>query len=163
MSKGRNRHWGEWRRLQNEMDKLNKKEEAFWFEKARAKWLKEGDNNSRFLHVLTVQMRHNNAITRLIDDNEQLPGGIRFPAAAVAYRPHWRGVMALGAEDGGGRSSFEGVASRRQRRPDTWSQRRGCGVGSASVASVRALIRWSVAWIPLAMRSAEDMSCSAEE
>ncbi|CAK8579757.1 unnamed protein product [Lathyrus sativus] len=48
--------------LQQEMHGLLQKEELMWFQRARTKWLTDGDGNTKFYHVKTVQRRRNNKI-----------------------------------------------------------------------------------------------------
>ena len=46
-----------------------KAEEMFWRQKSRILWLREGDRNSKYFHVLVKQRRARNSITQLLDDN----------------------------------------------------------------------------------------------
>lgn len=43
-------------------------EQIFWAQKARIKWLQNGDLNTKFFHLNTVQRRQANKITRLQDN-----------------------------------------------------------------------------------------------
>ncbi|CAA0837256.1 Unknown protein, partial [Striga hermonthica] len=73
MSKlGANRDWEEWGLLNKELDRVTRDEEEYWAQKSRSQWIKEGDSNTKFFHALTLQRRRLNAITRLLDDNNQM-------------------------------------------------------------------------------------------
>lgn len=50
------------------IDQLEEKEELFWRQRSRVKWLTEGDSNSHFLHQTTIQRRRFNKIEKLLDD-----------------------------------------------------------------------------------------------
>ncbi|CAA0837766.1 Unknown protein, partial [Striga hermonthica] len=67
-----NMNWDEWNKITIELDEAYTSEEEFWRQKARNQWLKEGEQNSKFFHALTIQRRKTNAITRLVDDNNIL-------------------------------------------------------------------------------------------
>ncbi|OMO87766.1 reverse transcriptase [Corchorus capsularis] len=45
------------------------KEEQYWYQRSRIKWLKDGDANTRFFHQTTIQMRQTNKILNLKSDN----------------------------------------------------------------------------------------------
>ncbi|MCI12397.1 protein binding protein, partial [Trifolium medium] len=40
-------------KLQCELHDIMKKEELMWFQRSRAKWLSDGDRNTRYYHVKT--------------------------------------------------------------------------------------------------------------
>lgn len=50
-----------------ELSDALKEEEMFWKQKNRVFWLREGDRNTKFSHVLTKQRRARNRITQLRD------------------------------------------------------------------------------------------------
>lgn len=59
------------KKLQVEMAKLLRHEELMWFQRSRAKWLVDGDRNTRYYHLKTVQRRKRNKIVMLRDGNGQ--------------------------------------------------------------------------------------------
>ncbi|CAA0810884.1 DNAse I-like superfamily protein, partial [Striga hermonthica] len=58
--------WEEWINTKRELNKAHFQEELYWQQKAKHKWLREGDANTRFFHAYTLQRRKLNAITRLV-------------------------------------------------------------------------------------------------
>ncbi|KAM2071929.1 hypothetical protein ACFX1T_040300 [Malus domestica] len=60
-------HIEEIRNLMVTIDKLEEKNELFWRQRSRVKWLREGDSNSRFFHQTTIQRRRFNKIEKLQD------------------------------------------------------------------------------------------------
>jgi hypothetical protein len=58
-------------RLQWELNDILRKEELMWFQRSRAKWLMDGDRNTRYYHVKTVARRRKNNVIMLKDDNGQ--------------------------------------------------------------------------------------------
>ncbi|MCH99416.1 hypothetical protein A2U01_0020428, partial [Trifolium medium] len=58
-------------RLQRELNDILRKEELMWFQRSRAKWLKDGDRNTRYYHIKTVSRRRKNNIIMLKNDNGQ--------------------------------------------------------------------------------------------
>ncbi|KAF7806997.1 putative RNA-directed DNA polymerase [Senna tora] len=52
------------------IEDLWKQEEMFWKSRARIKWLKEGERNSKFFHAVTLQRRAQNRITRIKNADE---------------------------------------------------------------------------------------------
>ncbi|MCH86446.1 hypothetical protein A2U01_0007303, partial [Trifolium medium] len=75
-------HGGLWQlenKLQTELSEILKKEELMWFQRSRAKWLIDGDRNTRYYHLKTISRRRRNNIVMLkndqgdwIEDNIQL-------------------------------------------------------------------------------------------
>jgi hypothetical protein len=55
-------------KLQEELNMILKKEELMWFQRSRAKWLSDGDRNTRYYHLKTVSRRRRNNIVMLKDD-----------------------------------------------------------------------------------------------
>lgn len=67
--------WTKVRELQEQIKVLWKREEIFWSQRSRVKWLKWGDRNSKFFHASTVQRRERNRIVRLRNgENEWIEG-----------------------------------------------------------------------------------------
>ncbi|XP_057996610.1 uncharacterized protein LOC131175927 [Hevea brasiliensis] len=56
----------------NRLKDLWNREESYWKQRSRIQWLIEGDRNTRFFHVSTIQRRHRNSIVKLqkVDDEE---------------------------------------------------------------------------------------------
>ncbi|MCH92036.1 RNA-directed DNA polymerase (Reverse transcriptase), partial [Trifolium medium] len=68
-------------KLQDELSDILEKEELMWFQRSRAKWLCDGDRNTRYYHTKTVSRRRKNNVLMLkneegqwIDDVDQLQG-----------------------------------------------------------------------------------------
>lgn len=57
--------WSRISEIQGQIKVLWKREEKYWFQRSRVKWLKGGDRNSKFFHASTVQRRERNRIVRL--------------------------------------------------------------------------------------------------
>jgi hypothetical protein len=55
------------KKLQRELHDILKKEELMWFKRSRAQWLNDGDRNTRYYHVKTVNRRRRNNIVMLRD------------------------------------------------------------------------------------------------
>ena len=54
--------------LQDELSTLLFQEEMIWHQKSRSKWLSDGDRNTRYYHVKTINRRRRNRITSLRND-----------------------------------------------------------------------------------------------
>ncbi|CAA0810091.1 Unknown protein, partial [Striga hermonthica] len=65
---GEGKNWEEWESIKQELEKEQISEEAFWQQRSKIQWLKEGDRNSHFFHAFTMQRRKQNAISRLLSD-----------------------------------------------------------------------------------------------
>ncbi|CAA0834064.1 Unknown protein, partial [Striga hermonthica] len=65
---GGQRNWEEWEKVKKELEESHVSEEEFWKQKARVTWLKGGDKNTHFFHVVTMQRRKRNAISRVVDN-----------------------------------------------------------------------------------------------
>lgn len=53
--------------LSTAIDMLEERDELFWHQRPRIKWLTEGDSNSRFFHQTTIQRMRFNKIEKLQD------------------------------------------------------------------------------------------------
>jgi hypothetical protein len=65
---------GRWRleyNLQNQLRDILKKEELMWFQRSRAKWLTDGDRNTRYYHLKTINRRRRNNILMLRNSDGQ--------------------------------------------------------------------------------------------
>jgi ribonuclease HI len=58
-------------KLQIELHDILKKEELMWFQRSRAKWLIDGDRNTRYYHLKTISRRKKNNILMLKDEKGQ--------------------------------------------------------------------------------------------
>ncbi|WJX47132.1 hypothetical protein P8452_33857 [Trifolium repens] len=58
-------------RLQQELNDILRKEELMWYQRSRAKWLTDGDRNTKYYHLKTVNRRRRNNIVMLKDVNGQ--------------------------------------------------------------------------------------------
>jgi hypothetical protein len=65
------RSWRLEYKLQNELREILKKEELMWFQRSRAKWLIDGDRNTRYYHTKTVSRRRKNNILMLKNNEGQ--------------------------------------------------------------------------------------------
>lgn len=63
------RHGERIRLLQKKIDELWAQEEMYWGQRARVKWLHEGDRNTNFFHATAIQRRGRNRIQRIKDSN----------------------------------------------------------------------------------------------
>jgi DNA-binding NtrC family response regulator len=68
-------------KLQIELSETLKKEELMWYQRSRAKWLTDGDRNTRYYHLKTVNRRRKNNVIMLkneqgqwVDQVEELQG-----------------------------------------------------------------------------------------
>lgn len=55
----------EWKKDLNEYDAILKQEELDWFQQSRTKWIQDGDRNTRFQHLKTINIRKRNKILML--------------------------------------------------------------------------------------------------
>ncbi|KAL6144500.1 hypothetical protein ACLB2K_055192 [Fragaria x ananassa] len=58
------------RELTNTLSDLWSSEELYWKQRSRVNWLKNGDSNTRFFHLSTIQRRQANQIQRLKNDQD---------------------------------------------------------------------------------------------
>ena len=56
---------GKMRVLKKELKEAYKREEVYWGQKARVRWLKEGDKNTNYFHASVVERRRRNNISSL--------------------------------------------------------------------------------------------------
>ncbi|XP_057986601.1 uncharacterized protein LOC131171150 [Hevea brasiliensis] len=56
-------------KILSRLNELCKRDEAHWKQHSRISWLIEGDKNTRFFHLSTIQRRHRNSIVRLQQAN----------------------------------------------------------------------------------------------
>jgi hypothetical protein len=70
MYTGGNLRWlrGLEKKLQSELAEILKKEEMMWFQRSRAKWLMDGDRNTRYYHLKTINRRRYNNVIMLRND-----------------------------------------------------------------------------------------------
>jgi len=54
-------------KLQHELNIILKKEELMWFQRSRARWLMDGDRNTKYYHVKTIARRRKNNVIMLRD------------------------------------------------------------------------------------------------
>lgn len=57
--------------LQHELNEFLKREELLWRDKAKARWIKEGDANTHFFHLTTVIHRRFNSVNRILSHSNQ--------------------------------------------------------------------------------------------
>ncbi|VFQ80677.1 unnamed protein product [Cuscuta campestris] len=55
-----------------ELQEAHRREYAFWKQKCNLKWLKDGDANTKFFHILVKERRRKQQITSLFNDQGQL-------------------------------------------------------------------------------------------
>lgn len=55
--------------ISHELDKLEKREVIFWKEKAKARWIEDGDHNTHYFHVTTLIHRRYNQINYLLNSD----------------------------------------------------------------------------------------------
>lgn len=51
--------------IKGELHQLWKNEELFWKQRSKVQWLKEGDANTRFFHLTTIQRRQRNRVLKI--------------------------------------------------------------------------------------------------
>lgn len=56
------------KKLQVDLNVILKQEELMWFQRSRAKWLTDGDRNTKYYHLKTVNRRRKNKILTLKDN-----------------------------------------------------------------------------------------------
>lgn len=58
---------GKCREIVHELDELNRLHESYWFARARANEMKDGDKNTAYFHHKVSQRKHRNLITKIQD------------------------------------------------------------------------------------------------
>ncbi|KAJ1379423.1 Endonuclease/exonuclease/phosphatase superfamily, partial [Sesbania bispinosa] len=58
-------NWAEMNAIKGKIRELRKREEIYWAQRSRIKWLNWGDRNTRFFHSSTIQRRDRNRLVRL--------------------------------------------------------------------------------------------------
>lgn len=71
------------------IDKLEEREEVFWRQRSRIKWLTDSDPNSWFCHQTTIQRRIFNKIEKLQDAHGGLAGGNWWGQRGYSRSFHW--------------------------------------------------------------------------
>ncbi|GAU34270.1 hypothetical protein TSUD_321160 [Trifolium subterraneum] len=59
------------KRLQDELSSIIRKEELMWYQRSRAKWLKDGDRNTKYYHLKTINRKRRNNVNMLKNDSGQ--------------------------------------------------------------------------------------------
>jgi hypothetical protein len=59
------------KRLQNDLNCILRKEELMWYQRSRAKWLVDGDRNTKYYHLKTINRRRRNNVIMLKNDSGQ--------------------------------------------------------------------------------------------
>jgi hypothetical protein len=59
------------RKLNMELNNILKKEELMWYQRSRAKWLTDGDRNTKYYHLKTVSRRRKNNILMIKNEDGQ--------------------------------------------------------------------------------------------
>ncbi|KAE8660741.1 hypothetical protein F3Y22_tig00116951pilonHSYRG00750 [Hibiscus syriacus] len=92
--------WGHLLQFRSDLWRLYRIEESIWFQKSRAKWIKDGDRNTRFFHLTALNRSRRNEITSLkINGSEVVdPQSIKLHIAAF-FRESYSSMSTLGVED----------------------------------------------------------------
>lgn len=79
-----------------QLDELWTREEIFWHQLSRVKWLKSGDKNTRFFHLSTIQRRQRKKIQMVKSlDGDWLKGDAEISKGFNAYFNHLLHLMGL--------------------------------------------------------------------
>jgi hypothetical protein len=73
---GRSRFINLEHKLQQELNDIMRKEELMWFQRSRAKWLRDGDRNTHYYHLKTVTRRRKNNVIMLKNEQGQWIGEV---------------------------------------------------------------------------------------
>ncbi|XP_039016625.1 uncharacterized protein LOC120147279 [Hibiscus syriacus] len=92
--------WGHLLQFRSDLWRLYRIEESIWFQKSRAKWIKDGDRNTRFFHLTALNRSRRNEITSLkINGSEVVdPQSIKLHIAAF-FKESYSSMSTLGVED----------------------------------------------------------------
>ncbi|CAN1131692.1 Putative ribonuclease H protein At1g65750 [Linum perenne] len=71
--------------LKCDLDKLWKREEISWRQKAREKWTKDGDRNTKYFHKIANQNRRRNFISALRVSEVVYEDGVGLAGAVVGF------------------------------------------------------------------------------
>lgn len=87
--------------LKKEIAKEHRKEEEFWKQKSREKWLQLGDMNSKKFHASVKSTRIRNHLHFLVDEqgNEHKSKGSKGEVAAVYFQNFFTSTNPSGFED----------------------------------------------------------------
>lgn len=66
----------------DELDECYRREEIYWREKVKARWIEEGDTNKHYFHVTTIVHRRFNTIN-CFRDTQQLDRQKRFDRKGI--------------------------------------------------------------------------------
>ncbi|WMV59000.1 hypothetical protein MTR67_052385 [Solanum verrucosum] len=106
--------WSKLRLLKRELSKAYNDEETFWKQKSRALWLREGDKNTSYFHMATLQRRNRNMIKGfqisdgrwVVDQSDIIQEVEQYYNAVFAMHP----LKAPGVDDAG-LQNYDGRAS----------------------------------------------------
>lgn len=73
------------RSAQNELWSWLKRKDMYWAQNSRAKWLKDGDRNTKYFHVLASIHKQKNTITTLFSNGLLIDDPTGIQAEAVTY------------------------------------------------------------------------------
>lgn len=58
--------------MQKGVDKILEAKNIKWKQRAKWRWLEEGDKNTKYFHQVASQRRKTNMIKKLVDNNDQV-------------------------------------------------------------------------------------------
>ena len=59
-------------KLDKELEEISRREKLMWHKKSRAKWINEGDHNTKYYYIKTIIRRRRNRIKMLRDSKGRL-------------------------------------------------------------------------------------------
>ncbi|XP_041000418.1 uncharacterized protein LOC121246355 [Juglans microcarpa x Juglans regia] len=86
------------KRIQEEIDQLLEEEDVTWKQRAKQKWLKDGDRNSKFFHHCSNQRRKTNTIKCIKD--EEGTEAVTHKAIANQFRVFFKGLFTTSCLEG---------------------------------------------------------------